>query len=313
MEHIPFFKLQAKNLFKDFKTRCYNEEEKVYEYNPKFFDIFSLLVYFEYPVDNPNFTFTLMNAQHLIAKMVGYDNWDSLIQASEAEQELAELLLRRFKSAVDLQHWEETVSFFIEDVAQKFGPEAVDADALLEFARWHYELSDRQALVRLPSDRISVLSGQPRTEVLSQFDDEHNPAGSLRLDSYVFCKRCRKAFDFKRSTVIKDNESNLTMVVCKNYPRCKGTYLDFKTLTPTILYGEKRTEELENGARMFSINPNAKVHCIHCDQQYNYNEAKAVIDPDDGEVYIHCKNYPKCDGDLLDMMVVRNDDESAEK
>jgi len=39
MQHIDYFKLQAKNLFKDYKTRFYNEEEEIYNYKPQFFDI----------------------------------------------------------------------------------------------------------------------------------------------------------------------------------------------------------------------------------------------------------------------------------
>lgn len=313
MEYIPYFKRQSKNLLKDFETRCYNEEKKVYEYKPKFFDISSILMYFDYPDDKPDFRFTLMNAQHLIAKMVGYDNWDGLIHATETEQALAEFLLHRFKSAEDIQYWKDTISFAFADAIREHGMEVLNAETLLDYAQWHYELGDRKEIVHLPMDRISVLTGKLKQEALSQFDDEHNPAGSLRLDSYVFCTHCKKAFDFKQSKVIKDSESNLTMVVCKNHPKCKGTYLDFKVLTPTVLYGEARTMELEKGARMFSRDPNSQVHCIHCDQQYNYNEAKAVIDPDDGEVYIHCKNYPECDGDLLDMMPINITDNSTEK
>ena len=304
MEHIPYFKLQAKNLLKDFKTRYYNEEDGFYHYNPVFFDIESIFLYFEMPDDKPNFTFTLMNAQHLVAKMVGYEKWDNLIHASEVEQELAEFLLRRFRGAEDIQNWEDTVSFAFSDAVRQYGHEVLTAEVLLDYARSYFELGERQAIVQLPSNRIIVLDGKERNEALNQFDDEHNPAGSLRLDSYVFCTHCRKAFDFKRSKVIKDNESNLTMVVCKNYPKCKGTYLDFKVLTPTVLYDIARTQELEKGAQMFSFTMNTKVRCIHCDQEYNYNEANAVIDPDDGETYIHCKYYPKCDGTLIDMMPI---------
>ena len=305
MEHLSFFKLQAKNLLKDFKSLHCDEGDRHSEYTPKYFDVDGILLYFNYRFDEDNFTFTLMNAQHIIAKMVGYEKWENLIRASESAQELAELLLRRFKTAEDIQNWEDTVSFASKDVVQKYGQEVLSAETMLDYARQYYELGDRQEIVHLPTERISVLTGKLRTNALAQFDDEHNPAGSLRLDSVVFCRHCKKPFDFKRSKVIKDNESNLTMVVCKNYPNCKGTYLDYKVLTPTVLYGEARTAELEQGTRIFSnIKMDSKVHCIHCGQQYSYNEANAVIDAEDGQVYVHCKNYPKCDGTLIDMMPV---------
>ena len=36
MDHIEYFKLQAKNLLKDYKTRYFNTEEGFYEYRPIF-------------------------------------------------------------------------------------------------------------------------------------------------------------------------------------------------------------------------------------------------------------------------------------
>lgn len=311
MTHIDFFKIQAKNLLKDFKTRIYNEKDELYEYSPKHFDISGIFFYFDYYDDKKDFTFTLMNAQHLIAKMVGYEKWDNLIHASEPAQELAELLLRRFKSAEDIQDWEETVSFVFADAVKKYGQEILTPENLLDYAHQYYELGDRKEIVHLPTERISILSGKQRTEALAQFDDEHNPAGSLRLDSVVFCNQCKKSFDFKRAKVIKDNESNLTMVVCKNYPKCKCTYLDLKVMTPTIIYGDAKMEELEKGTRMFSnIKMDSEVHCLHCDQRYKYKEANVVIDADDRNTYIHCKNYPDCDGTLIDMMPVSEQNDS---
>ena len=92
MEHIDYFKLQAKNLHKDFETRFFNEKEKIYEYNPKYFDIGSLFSDYGIPDDKADFTFTLMNAQHLIAKMIGYENWGELKNAPEPELEIRHIL-----------------------------------------------------------------------------------------------------------------------------------------------------------------------------------------------------------------------------
>ena len=89
MEHIDYFKLQAKNLLKDFKTRFFNEETKLYEYKPKFFDISSIFIDFDFPDYKDDFSFTLMNAQHLIAKIVRFDNWGKLANASEEDLRLA--------------------------------------------------------------------------------------------------------------------------------------------------------------------------------------------------------------------------------
>ncbi len=39
MEHIEYFKLQAKNLLKDYKTRFFDETEGIFDYQPNYFDI----------------------------------------------------------------------------------------------------------------------------------------------------------------------------------------------------------------------------------------------------------------------------------
>lgn len=298
MSNLDFFHNQAKNFLKDWKTQKQTVESDgyiSYHYDWKFYDVGDLFFYYEFD-DKDEQDIKLARAQHLIAKMVGFKKWDDLIHASETELQLAELLLRRFKTAQDVQDWEETLNFT--------GIEQYGVEAVLDYARQYYELGDRKEILNLPSDKITILSGKPRTNEINNFDDKHNPAGSLRKDSTVFCTHCRKTFDFKQSKVIKDNDNNLTMVVCKNYPNCRGTYLDYKVLTPTILYEEARTQSLKNELKGFShITMKSRVHCIHCGDEYLYNEANAVISPDDGEVWIHCKNYPKCDGTIIDMMV----------
>ena len=297
MDKLSFFKLQAKNLLKDFKTRFYNEEEQIFDYQPKHFDIGDLFLYFDYPDYKEDFTFSLMNAQHLIAKMVGYEKWDDLIHASEKELELAEYLLRKFKDSQDIQEWEESLTF--SGIA-KYG-----AEASLDYARWQDELDEKKKIVYLPKERISILSGKERKEALTQFDDEHNPAGTLRLDSIVYCKECRQSYEFSKSKVIKDTESNLSIAVCKNYPKCNCTYLEMKVLTPTILYGDYKIEQLKKGIKAFpSLTMDTKVHCLHCDQEYLFKEANVVISPDEDEPLIYCKNYPQCNGTLIDMIPV---------
>ena len=89
MEHLDYFKLQAKNLFKDYKTRFFNEESKLYEYKSKYFDIGRIFIDFDFPDYKDDFTFTLMNAQHLIAKIIRLDNWSELLALKEEELRLA--------------------------------------------------------------------------------------------------------------------------------------------------------------------------------------------------------------------------------
>lgn len=304
MSDLEFFKKQAKLLFKDWQTQIKKVEDDGFvnfEYHPKFYDVADLFFYYEFS-DEDEQDIKLARAQHLIAQMVGFKKWNDLIAASEKELELAKILLKRFKNSSAIQDWEETLVYS--------GVAEYGIDAVLEYAKQYYHLGDSEAIADLPVDKVMVLNGKSRDEELNKFDDEHNPAGILRTDSSVFCTCCRKAFDFTESKVIRDNEKNLTMVVCKNYPNCRGTYLDYRVLTPTILYGDAKKIELEKGMKAFpDLKMDAKVHCIHCGKEFLYNESNVVVSPDDVEPYVMCKNYPECDGSLIDMMLVEKREE----
>src|SRR5574344_566254 len=89
MKHIDYFKLQAKNLHKDYATQFFDKDEGVYDYNPKYFDINQIVLDFD--IDEKE-KFTLMNAQHIIANMVGFEKWTDLVKAPYTQLEE----LRRF-------------------------------------------------------------------------------------------------------------------------------------------------------------------------------------------------------------------------
>ena len=300
MSNLEFFKNEAKKFLKDWQTQTKTVESDgyiSYHYDWKFYDVGDLFFYYELD-DKDEQDIKLARAQHYIAKIVGFKKWDDLIHASEIELELAELLLRRFKNARDVQDWEETVMFT--------GIEQYGAEAVLDYAHQYYELGDRKEIVNLPSEKLTILSGKIKSTELNKFSDNNNPDGTLRKSSYVFCTHCNKAFNFTQSKVIRENEKNLTMVVCKNYPNCRGTYLDYKVLSPTIMYGQSRIAGLEHGIQAFKTDytMETKVHCIHCGKEYLYKEANVVQFPDDDEPLVYCKHYPECDGSLIDMMTV---------
>lgn len=100
---IDFFKSQSKLLFKDYKTRYYNEVEKVYAYQPKYYDVAAAFRAFQYPDQEPDFSFTLMNAQHLMSRMAGFDGWENLIHVSDEELNLAKPLLDKFRVGQSIQ------------------------------------------------------------------------------------------------------------------------------------------------------------------------------------------------------------------
>ena len=100
MNYIEFFKLQAKNLLRDYKTQeVYQDGEfEFFRYKPKYFDVEAIFgdfgnlrsIFADYYCDEADFK--LGNAQHIIALLVGFNRWADLINAKESELELAKFL-----------------------------------------------------------------------------------------------------------------------------------------------------------------------------------------------------------------------------
>jgi hypothetical protein len=126
MNPIDYFKLQAKNLHKDFKTKSPVLDKTttafLYEYKPKYFDIEMIIADFGIDEDN----FSLMNAQHVIAKIANFEKWASLLKASPSELELAQLLYD-YQNKIDLIGWQ----FYIAD-AQSMNIDELDAEIQVE-------------------------------------------------------------------------------------------------------------------------------------------------------------------------------------
>ena len=126
MNTIDYFKLQAKNLYKDFKTKTPVLDKTttafLYEYTPKYFDIEMIIS--DFGIDEENFS--LMNAQHVIAKIANFDKWAELIKASTAELELAKLLYDH-QNKINLIRW----NIYIAD-AQSMNETKLDKEIQVE-------------------------------------------------------------------------------------------------------------------------------------------------------------------------------------
>jgi hypothetical protein len=109
MKVIEYFKLQSKNLHKDFKTQNpYFDPslgDNLFEYAPKFFDIDALVTDFE--IDEEKFT--LMNAQHIIANLAGFEKWTQMLKASPPALELSKLLFDNMHK-INYEEWEMYIS-----------------------------------------------------------------------------------------------------------------------------------------------------------------------------------------------------------
>lgn len=138
MQPIEYFKLQAKNLFKDYKTKTPVFDEVVnaylYEYKPKYFDMDGIVCDFD--IDEENFT--LMNAQHLIAYMAGFDKWTDMLKASELELELAKLLFDN-QHKVSLDDW-----YFFMDSTEELNNKTFETDEWIAIFEEVFVKSDSQ-------------------------------------------------------------------------------------------------------------------------------------------------------------------------
>jgi hypothetical protein len=126
MNSIDYFKLQAKNLYKDFKTKTPRADKSIggfkYDYLRTYFQIYDIISDFDIDEDN----FTLMNAQHVIAKIAGFDKWTTLIKTEASELELAKLLFEH-QDKIDSITWD----FYIAD-CQSMKEDELDAETQVE-------------------------------------------------------------------------------------------------------------------------------------------------------------------------------------
>ena len=78
MKNIDFLKVQAKNLYRDFQLE-YMQDSNEYTCVARFFDINAVVEDFVIDISD----FSLMKAQHIIAKMIGLNCWKEVIASSD--------------------------------------------------------------------------------------------------------------------------------------------------------------------------------------------------------------------------------------
>ena len=225
MKNIDYFKLQAKNLLKDYQTRYLSEDGDIYEYEPKFFDIVGIFLEYDIMDDDKNFEFKLGNAQHLIAQMAGFASWKDLTTAPETDQ------LKARKSLERSIHNEYGCTSFI---SHNFTPDG------REITEYSHEPLD---------------SDVPYHEELSGKDwqdgiDECRKYGmGFEPDTIVECIHCGKQFAFKEVKVRRlkpeyndGQEDDFKEIMCKHYPACNGNLID---LMPAEIQNDNGGDENE--------------------------------------------------------------------
>ena len=225
MTHIEYFKLQAKNLLKDYQTRHLSETGDIYEYDPKFFDIVGIFLDYGIMDDVPDFEFKLGNAQHLIAQITGFDKWAELIGATEEEQAEAHRILETYK------YNEYGSTGFI---SHNFTPDGRDVT----------EFSHEQKGSDVPYHE--ELSGKDWQDGI----DECRKYGmGFEPDTIVECIHCGKQFAFKEVKVRRlkpeyndGQEDDFKEIMCKHYPACNGNLID---LMPAEIQNDNGGDENE--------------------------------------------------------------------
>lgn len=117
MTPISYFKQQAKNLHKDYKTQASYIEALLLQYRFEKSD------------------FCLMKAQHIIALMGGFSKWTDLLKASAVELELAKLLFDN-QDKIPVEHWRKYISAIERDQGINLDPETK-----LEIFKHDYEVT----------------------------------------------------------------------------------------------------------------------------------------------------------------------------
>lgn len=251
MQHIDYFKLQAKNLFKDYKTRFYNEEEEIYNYKPQFFDITQIFLDYGLDDNDPKFSFTLMKAQHIIAKLVDFPKWNDLQKAKPEELELAHLLF---------------------DNAHKI--------SLEEWYNWYIPECEKMNNIKFTTNmQIQIFK-----EVYLKADEHRSDYMPYRLD---LLKKW-----YTSPTALKEEEIP-----------------NFSEIYEELNDDEKMVAIHEHPKNGFDRNPDDVIECLHCGARYKFKEVKAIRKKlkyrtanDFDEIV--CKNFPKCNGDILDLIPV---------
>jgi hypothetical protein len=88
------------------------------EYEPKFFDVDA--IFEDYEIDDKGFT--LMSAQHLVAKMLRFNKWPDLINATKPELELAKLKFIN-QNKIPLVEWDFQVAGVEREHDMVFDPD----------------------------------------------------------------------------------------------------------------------------------------------------------------------------------------------
>lgn len=191
MKPIEYLKLQAKNLHRDFKTQTSSFDQglhrNVYDYDPKFFK-FDLLVN-DFNINEEKFT--LMNAQHIIAKLCGLEKWTDFANASPARIELSILLYTNMHK-LEVRDWDEYVSHIEIENEVKLDDEFKLQIFKEGFLDWQQDVFYDD--YRLSKEEDTEIEWEPRDSVSSTFTEKISSL-PLEKDRQEFIELANQSFE----------------------------------------------------------------------------------------------------------------------
>lgn len=101
MKTIDYYKQQAKLLLKDYnlsKEHNFNQSEVVYDEPQEHFDINNV---FSKANKQKGEDIKLMNAQHILAKIADFKDWNDVLHSSEPQREIGAFKLNAYKIGMD--------------------------------------------------------------------------------------------------------------------------------------------------------------------------------------------------------------------
>jgi len=238
MTHIEFFKLQAKNLLRDYKTQ-YHDKEGLPQYEARIFNDIDDIV-FNCDI-NEDGAFTLMNAQHAIATLAGFSKWGDLLKASEVDQEIGKLLFanRNYTGGVMTNIVRSVIVEDWKNYSLSNKLDRIDAQTRLKvfkeiFLPAQIELSDPDVRSSLKMGRRSA-----RKKLTKEYYLANNPFHCNNWNSNVECIHCDTQFLFNNAEIDEDG-----LIICP-VKDCDGTLIDFQVVAShSKKWTPKRYKEL---------------------------------------------------------------------
>lgn len=149
-------------------------------------------------------SFSLMRAQHFIAQMLSFDNWNDLLNASDEELKLSRIILENCHDEKQLSTWWDFFNY------AKLDDYCIESQINICTS---YFSGNEYAEISKPEQKRAI--------------EKQKSIRQLQPEDKVRCIHCEDVFLFKEAKVCFDLKLAMSAICCKNNPSCSGTIIDF--------------------------------------------------------------------------------------